>query len=86
MKNKYIFIVMIFLILFRLSEIWADRDRQNELVQKVQDLKEVVLKCNYSDSIHFDHIKECSWITRDDVVVGYKGALYSAYAKKYLTP
>ena len=83
MKYLYLLIMFIGIVGFFLITEYQAIERHNELVQEMQDLKEVVLKCNYSDSLMHEHMKECSYIMRSDVKVGYKGALYSAYHKKY---
>ena len=35
------------------------------------------------DSLYFDHVKECSFINKEDVKVDENGYFYSAYWKEY---
>ena len=61
----------------------VNNSKQDAIIDNQKEIHSLLVDKNYGDSIHYDHLKNCSYIDRDNVKVGYNGVLYSAYHKKY---
>ena len=85
MKDKYIALALFIAIALGviLGAILVVRENQNIIIDNQKEIHSLLVDKNYGDSIHYDHLKNCSYIDRDNVKVGYNGVLYSAYYKKY---
>jgi len=56
---------------------------QQTIIYNQHELMEVIGKRNYLDSITYDHLKDCSYIDKESVEVGYNGYLKSVYINGY---
>lgn len=55
----------------------------DDLNTKMDLVLEAVEHRDYLDSLTYDHMKNCSYIMDDEVLVGGGGVLYSQYHRKY---
>lgn len=55
--------------------------RHDEVLLKMQHLEQALEKRDHLDSLYREHLDKCSFIAKDDIGVGYRGTLYSKYAR-----
>ncbi len=48
-------------------------------MQEIKELKILIEKRTLRDSLYLEHMKECAFISREDIAVGHQGYLYSKY-------
>ena len=73
--------------------LFERHSNQKEIIQRFDHLDSMLVKLDtslgrrdYLDSLTYNHLKQCSFIMRDDVIVGSRGVLYSNYHRKYTNP
>jgi hypothetical protein len=55
----------------------------DQLEAENAELKELIVERNHIDSLYYEHLSNCSYISSDEVEVGHNGYLYSKYHRKY---
>ena len=58
---------------------YRDEQRHNQQMAEIYRLEMIIGKRIYLDSIYALHIKDCSMLRREDIVVGYDGYLRTTY-------
>ena len=56
---------------------------QNTIMYNQKKLFESVSERNHLDSLYWNHLEECSFLSRDDVRVGYNNYLQVTYKDGY---
>lgn len=85
---RYVLTGLIIALFLNFANVrWQTRTYQVEiryLKISVDSIRMDLIDRNHLDSLYHDHLKDCSYIDRESVEVGYRGALYSTAHKSLL--
>lgn len=74
-----IFSILVIMLLWFGIVITQNAIQHNDQMKEIQELKILIEKRTLKDSLYLEHMKECAFISREDIGVGHQGYLYSKY-------
>ncbi len=85
-KIDSIFVALVILItLLNVKDIVFDQLDHKETMDKLDVIEQRIEERTYLDSLYWEHLEECAFVSREDIKTDSRGYLYSQYLKKYGT-
>jgi hypothetical protein len=80
------FVFSLLILLLLICNNFKHNDEISDLHKQTKDLTIQIDSLNTRLDLMNDHYKECAFISREDVAIGYQGYFYSKYHRNPVNP